>query len=427
MVYYTTDNNFGTAKWIVDATAGQGTHATIATALTSASSGETIFIRPGTYTENLTLKAGVNLAAYDCDALNGNVTIVGKCTFTAAGTVDISGVRLQTNSDFFLAVTGSAASIVNLKSCYLNASNNTGISFTTSSSSAQINVIDCQGDVGTTGISLFASSSAGTLAFTQSAITNSGAATTASTVSAGLMGGRFSRFAFPITTSSTGACSFNVSIIDTSAINTTALTHGGSGAGSRMGHSIALSGTASAISIGAGATLTLETTEIISSNTNAVTGAGSVTYGGVQLSSSKIINTTTQAVLNGTTFTPVLKFGGGTTGITYSLQYGKYLRVDNMVTFVIALTLTSKGSSTGSATITGLPFTSQNDSAAYSFPNTYLLITAATATYFFADLGAASSTLSLFFAVASTGGFTQLADTNFQNGTVVRITGSYFI
>ena len=93
-------NTFCTAKWIVSPTATDGTHTTIAAALTAASSGDTIFIRPGTYTENLTLKAGVNLAAYDCDAFSGQVTISGKCSFSAAGQVDISGIRLQTNGDF---------------------------------------------------------------------------------------------------------------------------------------------------------------------------------------------------------------------------------------------------------------------------------------------------------------------------------------
>ena len=38
------------ANWIVDATANKGTHQTIATATASASAGDTIFIREGTYT-----------------------------------------------------------------------------------------------------------------------------------------------------------------------------------------------------------------------------------------------------------------------------------------------------------------------------------------------------------------------------------------
>ena len=147
-IIQTGDNLFSVAKWMVNPVAGSGTHTTIATALTSASSGDTIFIAPGTYTENLTLKAGVNLTAFNCDAITPNVIILGTCTFTAAGTVTISGIQLKTNSNFFLAVTGSAASIVNLKSCYLNCSNNTGISFTTSAAlTAGINCYDCIGDI----------------------------------------------------------------------------------------------------------------------------------------------------------------------------------------------------------------------------------------------------------------------------------------
>src|SRR5512135_3481216 len=122
MALKTADNNFGTAKFIVSGAYSDGcTHITIASALTDASSGDTIFIRPGTYTENLTLKAGVNLTAFTGDgSLNttSNVVILGKCTMTTAGTVNISGVQLKTNSDFFLAVTGSANSIVNLNSCF---------------------------------------------------------------------------------------------------------------------------------------------------------------------------------------------------------------------------------------------------------------------------------------------------------------------
>ena len=91
-------NRFATAKFIVDPTLGDGTHQTIAAALTAASSGDTIFIKPGTYTEDLTLKAGVNLAAYVGDGDTPNVEIVGKATATFAGTCSISGIRLTTGS-----------------------------------------------------------------------------------------------------------------------------------------------------------------------------------------------------------------------------------------------------------------------------------------------------------------------------------------
>lgn len=60
------------------------------------------------------------------------------------------------------------------------------------------------------------------------------------------------------------------------------------------------------------------------------------------------------------TWTPVLKFGAGTTGITYSVQNGYYRKIGGFVSCRAFISLTSKGSSTGTATLTGLPFTSIN-------------------------------------------------------------------
>lgn len=56
------------------------------------------------------------------------------------------------------------------------------------------------------------------------------------------------------------------------------------------------------------------------------------------------------------TWTPVLKLGGATTGITYGTQVARYTRIGRVVTVSGIITLTSKGSATGAATITGLPY-----------------------------------------------------------------------
>jgi len=58
------------------------------------------------------------------------------------------------------------------------------------------------------------------------------------------------------------------------------------------------------------------------------------------------------------TFTPSFKFSGGTTGITYGGRYGAYTKIGNAVHFSLYVILTAKGSSTGVASVTGLPFTS---------------------------------------------------------------------
>jgi hypothetical protein len=57
-------------------------------------------------------------------------------------------------------------------------------------------------------------------------------------------------------------------------------------------------------------------------------------------------------------WTPTLAFGGASTGITYSTQFGRFATVGNLVIASFAITLTSNGSATGSATIGGLPVAS---------------------------------------------------------------------
>lgn len=60
------------------------------------------------------------------------------------------------------------------------------------------------------------------------------------------------------------------------------------------------------------------------------------------------------------TFTPILKFGSATTGITYSVQSGYYIKIGAFVMIHLYILLTSKGSATGDADITGLPFAAIN-------------------------------------------------------------------
>lgn len=57
------------------------------------------------------------------------------------------------------------------------------------------------------------------------------------------------------------------------------------------------------------------------------------------------------------TFTPALKFGGNSVGMTYTNQAGRYTKIGNRVDVCIIANLLTKGSSTTAATITGLPFT----------------------------------------------------------------------
>lgn len=55
-------------------------------------------------------------------------------------------------------------------------------------------------------------------------------------------------------------------------------------------------------------------------------------------------------------WTPGLSFGGGTTGIVYSSRSGTYTRVGRLVHVQARVALSNKGTSTGTAAVTGLPY-----------------------------------------------------------------------
>jgi hypothetical protein len=60
------------------------------------------------------------------------------------------------------------------------------------------------------------------------------------------------------------------------------------------------------------------------------------------------------------TWTPSVEFGGATTGITYNGRQGYYVKTGKVVHVWLYFNMSSKGSATGTATVAGLPFTSED-------------------------------------------------------------------
>jgi hypothetical protein len=60
----------------------------------------------------------------------------------------------------------------------------------------------------------------------------------------------------------------------------------------------------------------------------------------------------TQAYTEGS-WTPALAFGGSSTGVTYTTQVGRYIKIGKAVWLTASLVLTSNGTGTGAATISG--------------------------------------------------------------------------
>ncbi len=71
-------------------------------------------------------------------------------------------------------------------------------------------------------------------------------------------------------------------------------------------------------------------------------------------------------------WTPAVTFGGAAVGVTYSgSNRGRYTKIGRLVAATGILSLSDKGSSTGGAAITGLPFSSVNAVPVSSAPLGY--------------------------------------------------------
>lgn len=291
--------DYSTAKGhIVDAT-GHGDFTTIASALAAASSGQTVFVRDGTYTENLTMVPGVRLTAFVAPNSVSTVTIIGKMTFTATGSYEISNINLQTNSDFIVSCTGSNNCNPNFTNCSLIGTNNTIIQLTNSNASSSVNFDHCTMDLTTTGISYFSHSGAGSIVMFFVTTSNSGNSTTATTHSGGNFTANHSAILAPYANSGTTATfNTNYSIFNCDVINTTPVTINSTTATLYPACNCNFrGGSASALSIGAGAALSVLNSCFNSSNTNAITGSGTINYAGLSFENSAGTNITTKSQL----------------------------------------------------------------------------------------------------------------------------------
>jgi hypothetical protein len=286
--------DYHVSRYIVSAggEADGANYTTIATAYAAALAAgapQTVFVQPGTYTENLTLSPGINIAAFRGDGDTPNVTIVGKLTSTITGTVSISNIRLQTNGDYVLQSTGANAGVINLMGCYINATNANSIN--NANANCTINLYQCRGNCSTN--TYFIASAGAIKCFY--CILEGNNTTTNSTFANADLTLSYTYFACPITTSGTGSVGLVKAEIITT--NTTSLTHGGSGTSLAMETRFE-SGTASAISIGS--TLPVIHSSVFSTNANAITGAGTLLYGMIVFygtAASSTVNTSTQTAL----------------------------------------------------------------------------------------------------------------------------------
>lgn len=126
-----------------------------------------------------------------------------------------------------------------------------------------------------------------------------------------------------------------------------------------------------------------------------------------------------------TSWTPQLEFGAATTGITYANRSGNYSRIGNVVFFRYDFNLTSKGSATGNARLTGLPLSSSTNNSINIGRLSGLTLDANYVFPFFLISG--DAILDIFQAAVNGAGSIALDDTNFGNFTGLGGIGIYFI
>ena len=118
------------------------------------------------------------------------------------------------------------------------------------------------------------------------------------------------------------------------------------------------------------------------------------------------------------TWTPVVSFGGASVGIT-GIFSGTYTKVGNVVTVCYILEFSSKGSSTGAMTVTGLPFSagvSLNTISGFGYVHRLAAAQTAGQLYMKAEF----TTISFNFAGYSSGNTTLLTDADIANTTDLR-------
>lgn len=122
-------------------------------------------------------------------------------------------------------------------------------------------------------------------------------------------------------------------------------------------------------------------------------------------------------------WTPALKFGGASVGMTYGNQKASLTRKGDKVHFQLSIILTAKGSSTGAATIAGLPFTSSGAFATYVC-EVYTESVTMGGGRCSAYVNTAASTIQLV-EVSGAGVPTNLTDAAFTNASRVNVCGWY--
>jgi hypothetical protein len=120
-----------------------------------------------------------------------------------------------------------------------------------------------------------------------------------------------------------------------------------------------------------------------------------------------------------------VSFGGASVGVTYSQNTGTYTKIGRQVTVNGYLALSNKGSSTGNALLTGLPFTIGNSASNFSVPSFWFNnITFLNQFQGYANFG---TTTILLQEITSLGSNSSITNADFANNSEIVVSLTYFV
>ena len=125
------------------------------------------------------------------------------------------------------------------------------------------------------------------------------------------------------------------------------------------------------------------------------------------------------------TFSPSITFGGGASGMTLGENSGHYTKIGRLVVCNILVSFSAKGSSTGNAKLTGLPFTVASHSEArtqghFTYQTGMANLTSVVLLY------GTHNTTETNMMDTNTSSHNMLDDTNFTNSSVFRAILTYY-
>ena len=123
------------------------------------------------------------------------------------------------------------------------------------------------------------------------------------------------------------------------------------------------------------------------------------------------------------TYTPTVSYSGSTSGITYAARTGSYTKIGNVITVQVMVTLTNKGTGSGSV-IVSLPFTNKAERAGLAIGNTQGISANNSSYQAMVEVNLAN----VYFRVPSgLGGTTELGYADINNSFYVAMSGVYLI